>query len=61
MLGGGGGAHLILYVPMFPWNFIFLQNEKDEGSKKRVVYIRTGEVSLLVHSPEVWEHPYFSH
>jgi hypothetical protein len=32
-----GEAPLILYVPMFPWNFIFLQNEKEEGSKKRVV------------------------
>jgi len=35
-----GVAPLILYVPMFPWNFIFLQNKKEEGSKKRVVYIR---------------------
>jgi hypothetical protein len=42
---------------MFPWNFIFVQNEKEEGSKKRVVYIRTVEVPVLVHSLEVWEHP----
>jgi hypothetical protein len=43
---------------MFPWNFIFLQNKKEEGSKKRVVCIRTVEVPVLMHSPEVWEHPW---
>jgi hypothetical protein len=45
-----GGAPLILYVPMFPWNFIFLQNEKEERNKKRVVYIRTGGSSTHAFS-----------
>jgi hypothetical protein len=45
-----GGAPLMLDVPMFPWNFIFLQNKKEEGNKKRVVYIRRGGSSTRAFS-----------
>jgi hypothetical protein len=36
------GAPPILYVRMFPWNFIFYQTRKKWGNKRRVVYVRRG-------------------
>jgi hypothetical protein len=46
---------------MFPrshGNISFYEMGKKKGNKKRVVYRREGEVPILMHSPEVWEHPW---
>jgi hypothetical protein len=38
--------------------FIFYKMRKKGGNKKRVVYTRGGEVFVVMHSAEVWEHPW---
>jgi hypothetical protein len=35
--------------------FLFYKRGKELGNKKRVGFVKGS--SVLVHSPEVWEHP----
>jgi hypothetical protein len=42
---------------MFPWKYFFsLKHERSEEIKREL--FMQGEVPILMHSPEVWEHPW---
>jgi len=55
---GGGGALSIYMFPCSHGNISFLRNDKEGGNKKKsVVYVRGGEVPVLVCSLEIQQHP----